>query len=404
MFSGRTHLQISSIMKRISRLQTISPFSCRKNTIENEEQGEESSYMDVPRPGKRWERKPYPTPMKLLIRKAKEEKQARQENPCLMLERAPESGLLVPELIDTAHQVNRDRITLLHGLSKLIHGDPAIPIHRCRFCPELHIGQHPHEIRSCEGSGSGSRNSYHVWRRGGVKDVIGFEYCYHLFDRVGKPRVGHKERLQVPRLPAIIELCIQAGVNLDDYPTRRRTAPVYSIDGRIVDFEVHNDLKSSTDHLPLPVIISPSISEDVESSSLNEMAAKTLKSWMDMRVGVMKIMKRYNVVTCGYCPEVQVGPKGHTVRMCRAAKHQVRDGQHAWQEATVDDLIRPNFVWHVRKTDGPPLVNALKRYYGKSPAVVELCVQAGAPIPKECRSMLRLDVVLPDLDEYDLVS
>ncbi|KAK8951247.1 hypothetical protein KSP39_PZI003258 [Platanthera zijinensis] len=374
-----------------------------KNTSLNEEEGEES-YMDVPRLGKKWERKPYPTPMKLLIRRAKEERQARQENPCRVLEQAPENGLLVPELIDVAYQVNHDRTTLLHGLSKLIHCDPVIPIHRCRFCPELHIGQHAHEIRTCEGPGSGTRNSYHVWRRGGVKDVLGFEHCYHLFDRVGKPRVGHKERLQVPRLPAIIELCIQAGLNLDDYPTKRRTAPVYSIEGRIVDFEMHKYVDSSTDHLPLPVISSPSISEDEESLNLNEMATKTLRSWLDMRVGVMKIMKRYNVVTCGYCPEVQVGPKGHKVRMCRAAKHQVRNGQHAWQEATVDDLIRPNFVWHVRKPDGSPLTNALKRYYGKSPAVVELCLQAGAPIPKECKSMLRLDVVLPDLDEYDLVS
>lgn len=273
-----------------------------------------------------------------------------------------------------------------------------------RFCPELHVGLHGHEIRTCEGPGSGSRNSYHVWRRGGVKDILGFTYSYHLFDRVGKPRVGHKERLNVPRLPAIMELCVQAGLNLDDYPAKRRTTPVYSIEGRIVDFETLKEEYSNIDQQPVPVSFTRSISEEEENMNFNELATKTLRSWLDLRAGAMKIMKKYNVVTCGYCPEVQVGPKGHKVRMCKAAKHQFRDGQHAWQEATIDDLIRPNFVWHVRSPDGPPLANVLKRYYGKAPAVVELCLQAGAPIPKEFWSMMRSDVVLPDLDEYDLVS
>ncbi|KAI0495355.1 hypothetical protein KFK09_025505 [Dendrobium nobile] len=409
-------LQLSHIMMKVLQFQINSaPFCCQKRIflskvisgyMENEEGEEEGEkpYKDVPRPGKKGERKPYATPMKELIRRAKEKKKARQENPCQILEHAPENGLLVPELIEAAHQVHLDRSSLVHGLSKLVEGDPAIPIHRCRFCPELHVGWLGHEIRSCEGPGSGSRNSYHVWRRGGVKDIVGFAYCYHLFDRVGKPRVGHKERLDVPKLPAILELCIQAGLNLADYPTKRRIAPVYSIDGRIVDFETNKEDDSITDHQLVPVSFIDSISEEEENMNLNELAMKTLRSWFDLRIGAIKLMKKYNVVTCGYCPEVQVGPKGHKVRMCKAAKHQFRDGQHAWQEATIDDLIKPNFVWHVKNPKGPPLANVLKRYYGKAPAVVELCVQAGAPIPKECSSMMRLDVVLPDLDEYDLVS
>ena len=140
-----------------------------------------------------------------------------------------------------------------------------------------------------------------------------------------------------------------------------------------------------------------------------ELASRTLQSWLDMRSGAARLMKKYSVHTCGYCPEVQVGPKGHKVRMCRATKHQQRDGQHAWQEATVDDLVPPGFVWHVVADpdggdDPPPLANELKRYYGKAPAVVELCVQAGAPVPAAYRSMMRLDVVPPARDEYDLVA
>ena len=136
------------------------------------------------------------------------------------------------------------------------------------------------------------------------------------------------------------------------------------------------------------------------------MSSRTLQSWLEMRSGAVKLMRKYSVVTCGYCPDVQVGPKGHKVRMCKASKHQQRDGQHAWQEATVDDIVPLNHVWHVRDPagDSVPLANELKRYYGKAPAVVELCVRAGAPVPAQYRSMMRLDVVPPARDEYDLVA
>ncbi|OEL24551.1 APO protein 3, mitochondrial [Dichanthelium oligosanthes] len=392
------------------------------------EEDEAAPYADVPRPGRRWERKPYVTPMKVLIRRAKEERQARRENPCRVLEHPPDNGLLVPHLVGVAHRVHAAREMLLHGLTRLVEGEDAIPVKRCRFCSEVHVGHVGHEIRTCEGRNSGARNSLHVWRPGTVRDVVGFPYCYHLFDRVGKPRVVHKEKYDVPRLPAILELCIQAGVEVERYPTKRRTRPVYSIEGRIADFEPDDSEAGNSEAgtsseppaaactlLPAPVA-SMSISsaptdasneqeEEEEEITVPELATRTLQAWLDMRSGAARLMKKYSVHTCGYCPEVQVGPKGHKVRMCKATKHQQRDGQHAWQEATVEDLVRPSYVWHVADLgDESPLANELKRYYGKAPAVVELCVQAGAPVPAAYQSMMRLDVVPPARDEYDLVA
>lgn len=378
---------------------------------------EEIPYADVPRPGRKWERKPYVTPMKVLIRRAKEERRVRQESPCRVLEHPPDNGLLVPHLIKVAHQVHSARERFLDGVARLVKGEAAIPVKRCRFCSEVHIGEVGHEIRTCEGPDSGSRNSMHVWRPGTVKDVVGFPYCYHLFDRVGKARVVHKEKYVVPRLPAILELCIQAGVDVERYPTKRRTRPVYSIDGRIADFELDEEDGSQAEAPPEPLPCASRASsapaadgadggDDDEEISVSELSSKTLQSWLDMRSGAARLMRKYGVVTCGYCPDVQVGPKGHKVRMCKASKHQQRDGQHAWQEATVDDLVPPNHVWHVRHGDGDgaPLANELKRYYGKAPAVVELCVRGGAPVPAQYRSMMRLDVVPPARDEYDLVA
>ncbi|RRT82929.1 hypothetical protein B296_00018976 [Ensete ventricosum] len=214
------------------------------NAISNEAKvdiEEDFAYADVPRPGPKWQRKPYPTPMKL----------------------------------------------------------------------------------SCEGPKCGSRSSNHVWRRGGIRDVVGFPYCYHLYYRVGKPRVCHKERFGVERLPAIVELCIQAGLDLEDYPTKRRTEPVYSIEGRIVDFEPEEDKNAFTGNNSdsarevLPIILDGD-RFDV-AGMINELSARTLQSWLDMRSGAMKLMKKYSVITCGYCPKVQVGPKGQKVRMCKDA-------------------------------------------------------------------------------------
>ncbi|KAJ7959870.1 APO protein [Quillaja saponaria] len=384
-------------------------------------------YSDIPKPpSKKSERKPYPTPMKVLIQRAKEEREVRKAQPVRMLEEPPDNGLLVPELVEVARRVYQARGSLLFGLSKLVQ---VIPVQRCRFCNEVHIGHVGHEIRTCTGPESGFRSATHVWRTGGVQDVISFPKCFHLYDRVGKPRVGHDERYTVPRIPAIVELCIQAGLDLAKFPTKRRTKPVFSIEGRIVDFESvagkeETERSKSCENVGSTVDSSVWIkpkentknsgledgiryldqSSDEERNTIRELSIQTLDSWFEMALGAKKIMEKYIVNTCGYCPEIQVGPKGHKVRKCKASKHQSRDGLHAWQEATIDDLVGPNYVWHVQDLSRSSLVNNLKRYYGKAPAVVELCVHAGAPIPDQYRSLMRLDVVPPDRDEVDLVA
>ncbi|KAL2317449.1 hypothetical protein Fmac_031325 [Flemingia macrophylla] len=384
-------------------------------------------YSEVPKPRRRnSERKAYVTPMKVLIERAKAEREARKAQPCRVLEEPPENGLLVPELVEVAHRVYRARGSLLFGLSQLVR---VIPVLRCRLCNEVHIGYVGHEIRTCTGPESFSRNAMHVWTRGGIRDVVFFPKCFHLYDRVGKPRVGHDERFCVPRVPAIVELCIQAGLDLEKYPTKRRTKPVYCIEGRIVDFEsvvkedeteikfsFENDkhFVNSSSLMTQPVekvqnLLQNNITHldqlsDEERNKLRDLSKHTLESWVEMILGAKKIMEKYAVNTCGYCPEIQVGPKGHKLRMCKASKHQSRNGLHAWQEATIDDLVGPNYVWHVEDLNGPALHNNLKRYYGKTPAVVELCVHAGASVPDQYRSMMRLDVVSPDRDEVDLVA
>lgn len=93
--------------------------------------GDDPLYLDVPKPPqKKSERKPYPTPMKVLIQRAKKDREARKAEPCRLLQDPPDNGLLVPELVHVAHQVYRARQSLISGLSKLLQ---VVPLHRCRF-------------------------------------------------------------------------------------------------------------------------------------------------------------------------------------------------------------------------------------------------------------------------------
>jgi hypothetical protein len=139
-------------------------------------------------------------------------------------------------------------------------------------------------------------------------------------------------------------------------------------------------------------------------SNVKELAEKTLQAYLNVRQGVDQLMSKYTVKACGYCSEVHVGPWGHNVKLCGAFKHQWRDGKHGWQDAVVDEVIPPNYVWHVPDPSGPPLRSKLRSFYGKAPAVVELCVQAGADIPDEYQPMMRTDIVIPDADEARIAA
>ncbi|XP_057752115.1 APO protein 3, mitochondrial-like [Arachis stenosperma] len=153
----------------------------------------------------------------------------------------------------------------------------------------------------------------HVWRRGGARHVVLFPKCFHLYGRVGKPRVGHDERFSVPRIPAIVELCIQAGVDLAKYPTKRRTKPVYCIEGRIVDFEsvaedIENKIKLSSENIKSLLKASPVLARHVENfpnlvmnnsnlvwlseeeqNKVRDLSSHTLETWFEMISGAKNV-------------------------------------------------------------------------------------------------------------------
>ena len=279
------------------------------------------------------------------------------------------------------------------------------------------MGPVGHEIADCLGAGNSQRRSLHSWVRGSVNDVLVPIESYHVYDPFGR-RIKHEDRFSYDRIPAVVELCIQAGVEIPQYPSRRRTQPIRMIGKKIIDLgERVNDPSPCHEEDAMNLLSELdtfSLTEKKNSIFINPedqrvVAKKTLRAYMSVRRGLRKLMGKYTVKACGYCSEVHVGPFGHDVKLCGEFKHQWRDGKHGWQDATVDEVMPPNYVWHLPEMDGSttePIrpTSALKRFYGKAPAVVEVCVQAGAEIPEVYRPMMRLDVIVPDSDETRLVA
>lgn len=410
--------------------QPFSPLHARASTSGDPQN------KDLPRALPKNKKKPYVVPPKrggFLAKKG-------PKKPLEDFYSPPGNGLLVPELIPVAHAVYEAREALLHLVAKLME---VVPVKACMFCDHTHVGPIGHELRTCEGQGCDTRHSRHVWTNGSISDVVSNLDAYHCYDRF--KMIKHDMRFQMKRIPALVELCIQAGVDLPDYPALRRTDPVRVLGRKIVnadelyielppelDFSFAQELRVDA-RSEAPMWSSNSLlgrgnsslgysdgertSSDVRfqemlacgdegkipssSEEVKEMAETALRLWEVMRSGAEKLMTRYTVRACGYCPEVNIGPRGHMVQLCGAVKHQWRQGKHGWQVAGIDDLIPPKYVWHVPDLNSPLLLNEMRRFYGQTPAVVELCVQAGADIPSKYRPMMRLDVVAPTCYEAE---
>ncbi|KAJ7520274.1 hypothetical protein O6H91_20G076000 [Diphasiastrum complanatum] len=161
------------------------------------------------------EKRPYVSPRKKLSKK--EKKHLGQ----LSLS-APKNGMLVEELIPVAHNVMAARSILYEGVKKLMK---VLAVHACDFCLQIHVGHRGHHIRSCQVPNSNLRNAHHFWVKANIDDILVPVESFHLFDRLAK-LIKHDQRFKIDRLPAVLELCIQAGVDLPEYPTLRRTCPI----------------------------------------------------------------------------------------------------------------------------------------------------------------------------------
>ncbi|KAH6790706.1 APO RNA-binding protein [Perilla frutescens var. frutescens] len=362
--------------------------------------------VDLPPILPKKKKKPYPIPLKKIQEAAKADKKLAQMGIEKPLE-PPRNGILVRDLIPVAYEVVDAWKVLIRGLAQLLN---VVPFHACSECSEIHVAHIGHEIQDCHGPTSGSRRSFHSWIKGSINDILTPIESYHMYDPYGR-RIRHETRFSYDRIPAVVELCIQAGIELPEYPSRRRTEPIRMLGKKVIDlggyvdeprlFQPGNpgsqivelDTYRALERFPPPT-----------EQEVPTIAQETIIAYEKVRWGVRKLMKKYSVKACGYCSEVHVGPWGHNAKLCGEFKHQWRDGKHGWQDATVDEVFPPNYVYHVEEPKGAPLKSALKRFYGKVPAVVEVCMQAGARVPNRYKPMMRVDIVVPENKEANFVA
>lgn len=359
---------------------------------------------DLPRFYSRREKKPFPIPIVELRRAARERIKKLKGKPKSPTP-PPRNGMLVKSLVPVAYEVLNARISLINNLKKLMK---AVPVQACLHCNEIHVGATGHPFRSCRGLRAETRRGLHEWTSANVDDVFVPIEAYHLFDRFSR-RISHDERFSVPRIPALVELCIQAGVDLPYLETKRRRKPLIRRGKNDIIDADEDDLPDDLDPYAkfrkpiIAEILDSEITPPVGTGQVALLASETFEAWEIVRQGAERLMRKYAVRVCGYCPEVHIGYSGHKAQNCGAHKHQQRNGQHGWQRAVLDDLVHPRYVWHV--PDGMvEMQRELRNFYGQAPAVVELCVQGGMEVPEKYKSTMRLDIGIPtNLREAEMV-
>ncbi|KAI3980111.1 hypothetical protein MKX01_034717 [Papaver californicum] len=268
----------------------------------------------------------------------------------------------VNNMIPVAEDVVINRARLFKGVSTLLG---HYPIKACKFCPELFIGKEGHLIKTCHGYRRLVKNQVHHWVDGALNDIIVPVEAFHMTK--SPDIIQHDQRFDFDCIPAVLELCSQAGAD-------------------IFDQTLHSIGKDS-------------FASDVSTSplELTYMAVQTLKAWEDMREGVQKLLMVYPAKVCKFCDEVHVGPNGHKATRCGVFKDETWRGTHFWTPARVNDLVPQKIVWRRRNQDPLVLLDKGRDFYGHAPAVVELCIQAGAPSPKKYLCMMKANGLPPSL-------
>ncbi|XP_007033060.2 PREDICTED: APO protein 4, mitochondrial [Theobroma cacao] len=268
----------------------------------------------------------------------------------------------VPGMIPVAQEVLMARALLFQGVSILLK---LFPVLACKFCPEVYIGEKGHLIKTCCGYKRIGKNRVHEWVNGGLNDILVPVEAFHLHNMF-QGVIKHQQRFDFERVPAVVELCWQAGADLNDENLNS---------GSLVADEFYGGVRGI---------------ESLSHDDLTVIANGTLRAWETLRSGVMKLLLVYPAKVCKYCSEVHVGPSGHRARLCGVFRYESWRGAHFWKKAGVDDLVPPKIVWRRRPQDPLVLLDEGRDYYGHAPAVVDLCSRAGAIVPTKYSCMMKV--------------
>ncbi|GJS64464.1 APO protein 4, mitochondrial [Tanacetum coccineum] len=229
----------------------------------------------------------------------------------------------VKAMIPVAYDVLRSRALLIQG--KGILG----------------AGIRVHEIKTCHGSRRHAKNKLHEWVKWGINDILIPVETFHL-KNMFQDLIKHDQQFDYNRIPAIVELSLQAGADI-------------------------NDESLFTDNLECV---------GAESSSNDELrlvANGTLKAWEVVRSGVEKLLMVYTAKS-GEGPIF-----GKKLKLTNYFLHRT-----VWFRSLKDPVVQSGqksrfLLWCI------------------APAVVDLCTKAGAIAPPKYYCQMKLQGLSVDI-------
>lgn len=263
-------------------------------------------------------------------------------------------------MVPVANQVLEARKVLIQGIWSLMN---VIPVKSCKHCSEVYVGNEGHRIKTCHGFKRMKKDQEHKWVDATIDDMVIPKEAFHL-KTMFQPIIKHDQRFDYDRISAVLELCSQAGADISKETLKNNN---------------HNLIRD----------------QSLDYVTLEEIGQQTMDAWEKLRLGVKRLLLVYPAKVCEHCSDVHIGPSGNIARVCGVFKFEGWRGTHYWKKAGVDDLIPSNVVWHNRPHDPEVLVDGEQGYYGQAPAVVELCMQAGARIPRKYFCMMKLHGIAP---------
>ncbi|KAM1818561.1 hypothetical protein ACFX11_000344 [Malus domestica] len=136
-------------------------------------------------------------------------------------------GYPVPAMVPVAEEVLDSRRLVMQGVSTLLK---MIPVLACKFCPEVYIGEKGHLIQTCCGFKHRGKNRVHEWIVGGLKDVLVPVEAFHL-KHMFQDIIEHHQSFDFERVPAVVELCWQAGANDGNHLNWNSGSDCLGVDG-----------------------------------------------------------------------------------------------------------------------------------------------------------------------------